>query len=272
LEIAATDTSLQNAQAYWRQEDAVLAKAPRYEDLRDQLRRKAADLLAQESITWEDTSRTAALAQNVLDDYWAKGSLMSPAAYESGYLARAILETALERNPNDFLLLDALREAVDATCPYYFADYRKNHYALDALWPIVEGQKQMLLQGRHPPDLLAFDAMYAWIAVVVGRTRDTRNAITGWKWLLENADKGGWSKVKPDLKMGLANAENGMPTGFNIYIERLGHDALATQSFFAHGRRLFTLRGSKYRRSHSVRYWDSKRPLSTTIKTTGDDK
>ena len=91
---------------YWQAEDEVLKKMPLYDAVRDQYRAEAEAAIAVRGAAGADA--LLALAQAELDAYWDAGSLSSRDSYSHGYLARAILELAVENDPENFKLLYGL--------------------------------------------------------------------------------------------------------------------------------------------------------------------
>jgi hypothetical protein len=247
-----TEPTQEGKLAYWKKEDEVLTRMEDYEKVRDRMRAKAEELVQRNSLRWADTDQIVALAQEELDRFWQAGSLVSPQAYESGYLARAVMEIAAEKDPDNFRLLDALKETINSTTPYFLADYTRNPKAYEALWPIVDRQRQLVLSGKHPVDIMAYDAMVDWAWLALGK-RGPKETTVAWEWLVENAEKGGWTSNMKLLRGGVNLSRQGIKFGFNQFIDRMGDDPMDNIVRYAHGRRLPSLKGSKYRRSHVVR-------------------
>lgn len=242
---------------YWQIEDQALRRIPKFDDVREVARKTASEAVAAESIGWQQTDKILELAQARLDAFWDAGSLASPEAYEHGYVARAILEIALEHNPENFRLLDLLRESINSTMPVRFADYKRNHDAIEALWTIVEQQRALIDSGKVPPSPMAFDAIYDWIQLVVLRSGSPQDSVPGWKWLLENAEAGGWGSISDVCRRGLEAARQGRKYSAMIYIypqtDAQPDEVIRVKAM--HGRRLASLKGSRHRRAVLTPIW-----------------
>ncbi len=244
-------------QLYWQSEDRILRKIPKFDDVRQATKKSASEIMEARSTGWEETEAVLELAQTELDAFWDAGGLGSSQAYGHGYLARAILEVALDHAPANFRLLALLRETVSATMPMVFADYRRNDDAVKVLWSIVERQRELVESGRAPPSPMTFDAMYDWIQLVVLRTGRPQEAAPAWKWLVENAEAGGWAGISDICKRGLEAARRGRNYSAMIYICPQS-DAQADKAFVVkamHGRRLRSLKGSRERRAQLSPIW-----------------
>jgi hypothetical protein len=238
--------------AYWKKEDDMLARMPKYEEKRDEHRARAQRLLSEKRIELTDRKAMLALWQEEMDAFWNAGALASAPAYERGYTSRALLELALERNRDDFDLLVALRDTLTSLAPMSSADSKPNLYAYDVLWPVVNRLKELVESGARPADFQCYDVMVDWTSFA-RKIGDQRKVTAAWQWLVDHAQEGGWASDIPILKRGVESTRAGDRYGFNIYIERMGNDPIDNIVRFQHGRALCSLRGSKYRREHIVR-------------------
>lgn len=245
---------LEGVKAYWAKEDEVLASVAKYEDVKDAMRVKAAEML--KGVDAADTKAIVALAQGEIDAFYDSGSLIEPASYEHGYLARAIMELAVEKDPENFELLTDLKEAIGTTLPIHNSEYHPNDAATEALWPVVEKQKELIFAGRVPPSPEAMLAVFDWCSLVVRKTHDTKAQLEGWQWLVDNADAGGWPKVKPMFEKAVECAKQGTNWGMNLYAYPGGPDMDEyARVMRVNWRGLESRRGSREYREKAVKVW-----------------
>jgi hypothetical protein len=246
---------------------------PKYNAIEKSAREKAARSVSAEPMGWKDTKAVLEIAQRELDLFWDSGSLISPEAYEHGYVARAILEMALEYHPDDFSLFHSLVEVINSTNPLLFADYQENTEVLNMVWPILERQRELVESGKVEPSPMAFDAMYDWALVAVKRSGKPEDSIPAWEWLLKNAQAGGWDAISDICKRGLQAAKDGIRYGGNIYVEiEVEGQADRTMNIEAKaGRRLMSLKGSKERREIIIPVWEAMTQYKGQVYTTGKD-
>lgn len=248
----------------WEKQDEVYNTEPKYEDIKEAMLDEAAAMLNTESIALEDTDTILSLMQSQIDLFWDADALAAADAYEHAYLARAIAELALEDSPDHFQLLAMLREAIGASMPMVFAGGQPNRDLFEAQWPILERQKKLIESGKIPPSPEALDAMIDWV-ITAPNTADAGEeaAVPGWKWLVDNAEAGGWQRLKGGFQQGLASAEMGGSFMMNVYVfsppkEQSVEPGRAEALFTLHARRLPSLKGSKERRAGLVGVWEAK--------------
>jgi hypothetical protein len=215
-DIKKTDRSIGRAEieAFWRNEDKAYENMPAYSTVRDEYVRKANSEF-EDVLLAGDIAKIRASALNKLDAFWgANPASPSPEAYQKAYEARALLEIALEKKPDDFDLLDSLREAIGAAEPLLIFDkdsgkYIKNNAAIEDLLSVLEREKQLVLGGKQPIDRKSFDVMCDW-TYLHGSKPD--QAVEGWKWLTDNAVKAGYKGDLTPFASGLASAQAGKAT------------------------------------------------------------
>jgi hypothetical protein len=252
--------------AFWKVEDSVYARVPRYAEVESQYRTLAEATYRSRGLTPVDVTAVRDFARAELDVFWDKGSLSSPEGYGHAYLARAVLEIAVEKNPEDFWLLSDLKEAISSASPFWFADKRPsfNPQAYEELWPIVDKQKKLVDAGKVPLSPQAMLAMYDWVSLVGPATGNPKAAVDGWQWLVDNADTGGWGKMKELFGRGLSVAKEGSPFNTNLYAYPgdLVNGMLDTSEITKHARRLESLKGSRKYREKAVPVWEKYDELS----------
>ena len=242
---------------YHRVEDEVYASVEKYDDVKDRMKEAAAAQLDARAIALEDTPALLEAAREELDIFWEAGGLASAAAYENGYLARAMVELALEGGADNFELLSMQREAISSTVPLYFAGYQVNENASSVLWPILEKQRELIISGKVPLSSEAMLAMYDWTSEA-----RTESAVAGWEWMVENADACGWSKMTPALERGLQVARAGGGFGTNLYAwpAQSREEHLKILATFSRG--LPSQKGSREYREKAIRVWEKYDELS----------
>lgn len=252
----------------WEKQDEVYSTVPRYEDVKEATLDEAAAMLDTESIALADTDAVLNLMQSQIDMFWDAGALAAADAYEHAYLARAIAELALEDSPDHFQLLAMLREAIGASMPMLFAERqtngrKTNRDFFEAQWPILERQKKLIDSGKIPPSPEALDAMIDWVVTApITSGGGEEAAVPGWKWLVDNAEAGGWQRLKGGFQHGLACAEEGTGFMMNVYIfspakEHGSEPGRAEALLTLHARRLPSLKGGRERRAGLVGVWEA---------------
>jgi hypothetical protein len=76
----------------YEKENDVYEKMPKYEDVREKMRKLAEERLS--GVDVSDTQAVLALSDGELETFWEMGSLSEPDAYDHAYLACAIMERA----------------------------------------------------------------------------------------------------------------------------------------------------------------------------------
>jgi hypothetical protein len=178
---------------YCEREHETWVKMSRYDSVRSVVRADAEEML--ERIEPQDTKAILKAADAELQAFWDKGGLLSSDAHDHGYLARAILETALESDPDNFTLLFRLTESVAAMTPSI--KYRES----SEIAPLLDRIKKGVMSGEVAVCEEAMRAMYAWTLVNCTSGKDPADAVPVFQWLVDNAEKGGWSKVGSGLRM-----------------------------------------------------------------------
>ena len=245
---------------FWQAEDEVLRKMPLYDTVRDQYRAEAEAAIAVRGAAGADA--LLALAQRELDAFWDDGSLSSRDSYPHGYLARAILELAVENDPDNFRLLYGLAEAITTTMPAEYPSFHPNKDAAIAVWPPLNKMKELIMSGRVEPSPDAMLVMYDWAhaAPLVGVPIE--DTVSVCQWLVDNADNGGWANMKGIFTVGRDSAKDGKMWAAYIRVLPQSPNSLYGDSSdedkpieWANARRLALCRGSKAWREKAVPVW-----------------
>ncbi len=204
------------------EEDRVHRTMPKYLDIRDEMLAKADEMLR--SVASSSLEVVLALSRKELDAFWDKGSFSSAEAYEHGYLARAILELTMDEHGESFEFLSALRNTINTMTMFSYADRqdRAERLAesladLEVLWSILEKQTEMVFSNEVEPSIEAMLAVCDWVRYTkMGKKGRTR----GWQWLVDNAERGRWARIRPLLEEGLEGSKNGRRCPQGLYILR----------------------------------------------------
>lgn len=194
-------------------QDAAHRATPKYREIREEMLPKAEEMLS--AIDESDLPAVLDLSQKELDAFWDLGGLSEPAAYEHGYLARAILESTMDEHGQNFEFLSMLREAINTMTIMGYREYTAESRAacreetltqLSYIWPVIDKQAEMLFSGQVEPSIEGMLVTLDWVKNTPFVGEDSTR---GWQWLIENAEEGGWTKILPFLRKGLAETKNG---------------------------------------------------------------
>ena len=245
--------------AVWRKEDEVYLRMPKYDEVRDKILEKADELLA--SIDGDGADAIAQLAQEQLDAFWDKGSLAEEEAYVHAWLARAVLELALEKDPENFHLLSLLKEAIGSVTLRLVKGEDVSEAFLE-VWPVVEKQEKLIRDGKVAPSPEVMVAMMDWIHVAPrAKRRRLKITIPAHEWMIDNAEACGWGELKAEIEEGLGYCRKG--TGFFWKTPYLlpaegGQAGLSRWAALKarHERRPCVLRGSREYREKTELLWE----------------
>ena len=188
----------------YRRMDAAHRSTPKYRDIKDDILAKAETLFG--GVDRSDLKAVLDLSQEQLDAFWDMGGLCEPKAYEHGYLARAVLELTMDEHCEDFEFLSALRESINTMTVRSYSDRSPETRAacreealtqLGYLWPIIDKQAEMLFSGEVEPSIEGMLVMLDWVRNIPFVKGDST---PGCRWLIENAEAGGWAKILPSLE------------------------------------------------------------------------
>lgn len=191
----------------FRRRDATHRSMPKYRDINDEILAKAETLF--DGVDRSDLATVLDLSQKELDAFWDMGGLSESEAYEHGYMARAVLELTMEEHGENFEFLSALREAINTMTVLGYSEHTPEVRAacleetltqIGYLWPIIDKQAGMLFSGEVEPSIEGMLVMFDWVRNTPFVKADST---PGWRWLIENAEAGGWAKILPSLEKGL---------------------------------------------------------------------
>lgn len=257
VRVAANMQTIHRSQnAIWANEDETYLSMPKYDEVRDKILEKADELLG--SIDGDDADAIAQLAQEQLDAFWDKGSLAEEEAYVHGWLARGVLELALEKDPENFHLLSLLKEAIGSvTLVRVKGEVGLNPFL--EMWPVLDKQEKLIRAGKVEPSPEVMLAMYDWSRAVLAAKRNLKAGVPGWEWMVENAESCGWGKLEPILAMGLESNRKGIPVCPTLFV--LSPDDVGGRDNWVvmnarHQRRPCEIIGSKAYRENVMPLWE----------------
>jgi hypothetical protein len=255
---------------YWKAEDKVAQSWPKLDDLRAQLVR---ELRAQFDLEKMTARELVQHAVDLREKFWQSGGRMSPNSFTELYRARVLLELGHQRYPDDVALTDELVETIQSGWPHltYNSPPPMTSVSVDqngkpgepgsymgfdqtTMSEIVElrekqsAVRQRQFQEGQPPEFQDFLRLYDLSVLyrylpVAQREANRARADQIVKWLVENADRGGWSYYRANLERLRENwaAERGYD--FTIFRPRNRKGEQAAQ----YGRRLPSFRGAQSR-------------------------
>jgi hypothetical protein len=222
-------------------QDRIMSQWPGYAEVRDQYVRELSSVLDLEHLSG---AKMIELATALRQDFWAQGGDMAVHSYPSAYKARALLEQAHQRFPNNLDILDELIETIQSTdlvlkCDPVEKCDRPNEAVRQELqslrqqqWALVQSERQA---GRAPcmqDFVCGCDLAY----LLQARNAPASKQIVRW---LREADDGTWRQYEELLQRWEEHLDRGFHFGFGIYrtSDRPGRDQ------HRYGRRLPSFRG-----------------------------
>lgn len=158
-------------------------------------------------------------AEGEMNAFWDKGGLSEFDAYEHGYFARAILETALESDPDNFRLLSSLRRSIGAITIISSWDYSERYPKARAeVLPVAQKQAEMLFSGQEAPSIEAMLAMYDFVKMAPGKTKERDIKAEGLIWIIENAEAGDWQRLTPKFERDLEMYNRNIGSSVQLYV------------------------------------------------------
>jgi hypothetical protein len=230
---------------FWKAEDKVAQSWPRLDDLREQLVRELQATFNLEKMTAPEFGQHAIALR---EKFWQSGGRMSPDSFTDLYLARVLLELGRQRFPEDLTLTDELVEAIQSGWPYltYNSSPRVGGVLLgkdgkplapgtymefdlatmDDLLQLREQQfglmQRQFQEGRQPEfqDFLRLCDLGFLYRYIPGPQREANRVQAGQiaKWLLDNADHGGWAYYRSNLERLQESWASGKGYAFSIFV------------------------------------------------------
>ncbi len=231
-------------------QDQAMSQWPSYAQVRDQYVTELSSTLDLEHLS---CAQMLDLAVAFRQSFWVQGGDLAAHSYRLAYLARALLEQAHQRFPDDLNILDELIETIQSTDlilkfdPVQQRD-RPNETVRQELqdlrqqqWALVQSQQQA---GRAPcmqDFVCACDLAY----LLQPKNAPASKQIVRW---LRDADDGTWHQYQRLLQHWEGSLDRGLHFAFTIYQipPRSGPER------YRYGRRLPSFRGPTDRQ---VSFW-----------------
>ena len=231
----------------WRAQDEIVSTWPDYSDLTEPLYEELVLKLNIDGLTDE---QLLAIAVALREKFWEAGGCLSKKSYPYGYAARLLLESAHIGNPKDMTVTDELVETIQSVELAFKieadSDEKTRYIALrDTLMELRMAQfeqiKRELEEGRVPiwEDFVRVNDL----AILLGRARDLESAQDAVGWLIQEAERGGWSAYMEPLENMRTNFNEGKGFNYNISVAR----KVDFPEEFRYGRRLPSFKGPKKR-------------------------
>jgi hypothetical protein len=218
-----------------------MSQWPSYADVREQYVKELASKPDLEHLSCDEMID---LAVAFRQSFWVQGGDLAAHSYRLAYLARALLEEAHQRFPDNLDILDELIEAIQSTDLILKSDPVEKHdgpnetvrQELQNLrqqqWAIVQSQRQAGRAPRMQDFVCACDLAY----LLQARNKPASKQIVRW---LRDTDDGTWRQYQELLQRWEEGLDRGVHFGFGIYqtSSRLGPER------HRYGRRLPSFRG-----------------------------
>ncbi len=255
---------------YWKAEDEAARSWPKLDDLREKLVQELRAQFDVEKMTGQELVQHAA---DLREGFWRAGGRMSPRSFMDLYRARVLLELGHQCYPEDLLLTDELVETIQSGWPHLTYNRRSpmasvpvdqngkpsepgsylgfDQTTMSEIFELREKQfavRQRQFQEGRPPEFQDFLRLYDLSVLyrhlpVAQREANRAGADQIVKWLLDNADRGGWSYYRANLERLQENWAAGRGYAFTIFAARNRKGEHAAQ----YGRRLPSFRGAQSR-------------------------
>jgi hypothetical protein len=232
----------------WRAQDEIVSTWPDYSDLTESLYEELVLKLNIDGLTDEQLLATAVALR---EKFWEAGGCLSKISYPYGYAARLILESAHVGNPEDMTVTDELVEtiqSVELAWKYAADSDEKIKYTelrdklIELRMAQFEQIKKELEEGRAPTweDFVRVNDL-AILLGTAAREFESAQDVTG--WLIQEAERGGWSAYMKPLENMRTNFIEGKGYNYNISVAR----KVDFPEEFRYGRRLPSFKGPKKR-------------------------
>lgn len=232
----------------WRAQDEIVSTWPDYSDVREQLYEELLEKLDLSNLSEEQLLATAVALR---EKFWAAGGCLSKKSYPYGFAARLLLESAHLGNPEDMAVTDELVETIQSVelAWKYETDSDeiiRNIALRETLTELRKAQfeqiKRELEEGRVPiwEDFVRVNDL----ASLLGRAGgDFESAQDAAGWLIQEAERGGWSAYMEPLENMQRHFNEGETLNYNISVAR----KVDFPEEFRYGRRLPSFKGPKKR-------------------------
>lgn len=232
----------------WGREDAMTDGWPAYEEVKMKYKEQA-----QQMISGKANDELVEIIKALREKFWSRGGTLSSAGYSDGYLARAIIEEAYERYPDDLAIGDELVETILAVCPIIRRQQESGEFRwsneIEKVKNVRQRQfRQMMAEveaGRRPQisDMVCvMDVMY------LAQFDNKQLALQAVQWAQDNSTHGGWENYRYILSRAKEVIEDDGRIVFNIYQA----DFKYVEQEFKFGRRLPSFKGPE---SRNARLW-----------------
>jgi hypothetical protein len=203
----------------WQAQDKVMNSWPPYSQLSQKLHDElAAKPELQNGSDDELVQRAAAFRSK----FWKEGGCMSEASYNDAYLARAILEYAHQRNPQNHAITDELVETIQSATVMRRTDsdtaVAGDEY-LDTILNLRLEQFDLIkteTEGGYLPVWEDF-VRATDLAILYGESENFDAAGNVVEWLIQQADTGGWTAYLKPLERMQHNFSQHTSCMFSIY-------------------------------------------------------
>jgi hypothetical protein len=242
-----------SANQIYHAQDKFIRNYQPYEEWRDRSRVELAAL----DVQGLPPETVLARAREMRDQFWHEGGNLSPDAYLHAYRARALLELAYERWPDDVRVGDELVETIQTAHPRWtFAKEGTGETKLNteaqAKLLEVRAQQFMSLQkevtaGRQPTweDFLRT----CDLSLLLGTEKDYEKAKEVVQWQIDHSTEGGWTFYRDSLQRKLTLLSQGRDCNIALYTTvkpgRYPHE-------YVYGRRLPSFQGPGFERRGKI--------------------
>jgi len=223
--------------------DAVMASWPEYLTLRNQLREELALGLPLDTTPM---SQVIEIARGFRRTFWSRGGDMSHDAYLYAYKARALLEIAWERAPQNDAVMDELLEAIQDTSLFWVRDQSSaapvpNVAVRDTLLRLRQEQflRASAEIGEGHRAATVADFRRACDLAVLYNVYDAQRAKEVLSWLTDQVNRQGWAGRWAECFKGCYSAvEHGRDFRFGLYSPDFESGLFSMETEFRFVRRL----------------------------------
>lgn len=249
-----------SARQIYHMQDRFIRNYPPYEELRDRLRR---ELAAELDVNGLSSETLIARAGEMRASFWQDGGNLSADACLHAYRARALLELAYEREPDNLRVADGLVETIQSTHPRWIfagtgSDEKIIHADLQARLLEIRTRQFSQLEkevaaGRKPTweDFLRT----CDLSLLLGTEEDYERAKQIVQWQIDHSADGDWTFYMDRLQRKMSMLCQSRNSNFGIYTNV---DPASFPREYLYGRRLPSFLGPEPERRgktpcHAVR-------------------
>jgi hypothetical protein len=218
----ASEASWAAAMKIWIDQDKVMHSWPKYQDVRDELRRELGALMDLDSAALAEMRSEASRLQT---EFWQQEGYRSAQGYRQAYKARLLMEIAHKREPGNLAVADELVNAIQTGTPIsrYDAESREMERNAQVVQELQALRAETYTQTRKE---IEQGRAFTWADFArtadytqLWSSREPKKAAEAFEWALSHTS----SEMYPELRTRvMAELGRGGSVSFSIYEKTRG--------------------------------------------------